>query len=91
MIPTYGHMTPHDPTSLVPRLRPKNVLSGAWERGYDPINAGILQVEQWLIEGNYTEEEALTQSIDMLAAGIDTVGALDITCTSKSMMYFTYG
>jgi len=30
-------------------------------------------LEQWLIEGNYTEEEALTQSIDMLAAGIDTV------------------
>jgi hypothetical protein len=33
--------------------------------------AGLLQ--QWLIEGRFTEEEALSQSYDMLSAGIDTV------------------
>ncbi len=30
-------------------------------------------VDQWLIEGKFTEEEALSQSYDMLSAGIDTV------------------
>ena len=30
-------------------------------------------LQQWLIEGKFTEEEALSQSYDMLSAGIDTV------------------
>ena len=30
-------------------------------------------MEQWLIEGKFTEKEALMISCDMLAAGIDTV------------------
>ena len=30
-------------------------------------------LNQWLIEGKFTEEEALSQSYDMLSAGIDTV------------------
>lgn len=34
-------------------------------------NSGLL--DQWLIEGKFTEEEALSQSFDMLSAGIDTV------------------
>ena len=37
----------------------------------DTCTAGLL--EQWLIEGNFTEEEALMQSSDMMAVGIDTV------------------
>lgn len=35
--------------------------------------AGLM--EQWLIEGKFTEKEALVLSCDMLAAGIDTVSA----------------
>ena len=35
------------------------------------IHTGLL--DQWLIEGKFTEEEALSQSYDMLSAGIDTV------------------
>ena len=30
-------------------------------------------LDQWLIEGKFTEEEALSLSYDMLSAGIDTV------------------
>ena len=30
-------------------------------------------LSQWLIEGKFTEEEVLSQSYDMLSAGIDTV------------------
>ena len=30
-------------------------------------------LEQWLIEGNLSQKEALMLSCDMLAAGIDTV------------------
>lgn len=30
-------------------------------------------VEQWLVEGKLTEDEAISLSCDMLAAGIDTV------------------
>jgi hypothetical protein len=37
----------------------------------DTKTVGIL--DQWLIEGKYTEEEALVLSCDMLAAGTDTV------------------
>lgn len=33
-------------------------------------------LDQWLIEGKFTEEEALSQSYDMLSAGIDTVKLL---------------
>jgi len=33
-------------------------------------------IDQWLIEGKFTEEEALSQSYDMLSAGIDTVRTL---------------
>ena len=35
------------------------------------FSPGLL--DQWLIEGKFTEEEALSQSFDMLSAGIDTV------------------
>jgi uncharacterized membrane protein len=31
-------------------------------------------LKQWLIEGKFTPEEALFQSYDMMAAGIDGVG-----------------
>ena len=37
----------------------------------DTKAVGVL--DQWLIEGKYTEEEALTQSCDILAGGLDTV------------------
>lgn len=37
----------------------------------DTKAVGLL--DQWLIEGKYTEEEALVLSCDMLAAGMDTV------------------
>ncbi len=37
-------------------------------------NSNIGLLDQWLIEGKFTEEEALFLSCDMLAAGIDTVG-----------------
>jgi len=30
-------------------------------------------LDQWMTEGKFTEEEALSQSYDMLSAGIDTV------------------
>ena len=33
--------------------------------------AGML--DQWLIEGKFTEDEAVALSCDMLAVGIDTV------------------
>ena len=36
--------------------------------------AGLL--DQWLIEGKFTKDEALSLSCDMLAAGIDTVSLL---------------
>lgn len=35
-------------------------------------------LDQWLIEGKYTEEEALVLSCDMLAAGMDTVSINDV-------------
>ena len=38
---------------------------------YCHVFIGLL--DQWLIEGKFTEQEALTQSYDMLAAGMDTV------------------
>jgi cytochrome P450 len=42
-------------------------------------SAGLLQ--QWLIEGKFTEEEALSQSYDMLSAGVDTVSNfLQLAC-----------
>ena len=37
----------------------------------DTKAVGLL--DQWLIEGKYTEEEALILCCDMLAAGMDTV------------------
>ncbi len=45
-----------------------NISSGEVD---DTKAVGLL--DQWLIEGKFTEEEALSQSYDMLAAGIDTV------------------
>ena len=38
-------------------------------------------MEQWLIEGNFTQKEALNLSCDILSAGIDTVifGVLTLT------------
>ena len=46
----------------------KAIASGVVD---DTKAIGVL--DQWLIEGKYTEEEALMQSCDMLAAGLDTV------------------
>ena len=76
MTPTYGHMTLH-----YPHMTPSYdhmILPVVTLPPHDPYlcwdTVGLL--EQWLIEGNYTEEEALTQSIDMLAAGVDTVSKL---------------
>ena len=81
--PTYGHMTIHNPiyghmTLHYPHMTPRYdhmIPTCGYMAPHDPYlcwhTVGLL--EQWLIEGNYTEEEALTQSIDMLAAGIDTV------------------
>lgn len=37
----------------------------------DSEAVGLL--DQWIIEGKFTEKEALSQSYDMLSAGIDTV------------------
>ena len=37
----------------------------------DSKAVGLL--DQWIIEGKYSEEEALVLSCDMLAAGMDTV------------------
>ena len=42
----------------------------------DTYTVGLL--EQWLIEGNFTEEEALMQSSDMMAVGIDTVSDVSL-------------
>ena len=39
----------------------------------DSKAVGLL--DQWMIEGKYTEEEALVLSCDMLAAGMDTVSS----------------
>ena len=48
----------------------------------DDTNAvGVL--DQWLIEGKYTEEEALVLSCDLLAAGMDTVS---IMCRSSFVL-----
>ena len=46
----------------------KAIASGTVD---DTKAVGLL--DQWLIEGKYTEEEALVLSCDMLAAGMDTV------------------
>jgi len=35
------------------------------------VLVGLL--DQWMIEGKFTNDEALLQSYDMLSAGIDTV------------------
>ena len=40
----------------------------------DTKAVGVL--DQWLIEGRYTEEEALVLSCDLLAAGMDTVSIM---------------
>ena len=40
----------------------------------DTKAVGLL--DQWLIEGKYTEEEALMQSCDILSAGLDTVSII---------------
>ena len=47
------------------------------------LYTGLL--DQWLIEGKFTEEEALALSYDMLAAGIDTVS--NVTQTDKKKLF----
>ena len=49
----------------------KAIASGVVD---DTKAVGVL--DQWLIEGKYTEEEALVLSCDLLAAGMDTVSIL---------------
>ena len=59
-------------------------------------NSGLL--DQWLIEGKFTKEEALSISYDMLSAGINTVSMDDmliiiIACnlqTSNSATFLLY-
>ena len=53
----------------------KAIASGVVD---DTKAVGVL--DQWLIEGKYTEEEALVLSCDLLAAGMDTVS---IMCRSS--------
>ena len=48
----------------------------------DSVRCDTGLLSQWLIEGKFTEEEVLSQSYDMLSAGIDTVNASYITLTS---------
>ena len=43
--------------------------------------AGLM--EQWLIEGKFTEEEVLMMTCDMLVAGIDTVSLTSIYLREK--------
>ena len=40
-------------------------------------------MEQWLIEGKFTEEEVLMMTCDMLAAGIDTVSLTTMISSEK--------
>ena len=40
----------------------------------DTKAVGVL--DQWLIEGKYTEEEALVLSYDLLAVGMETVSVI---------------
>ena len=54
----------------------KAIASGTVD---DTKAVGLL--DQWLIEGKYTEEEALVLSCDMLAAGMDTVSNIIISST----------
>ena len=49
----------------------KAIASGVVD---DTKAVGVL--DQWLIEGKYTEEEALVLSCDLLAAGMDTVSII---------------
>ena len=57
----------------------KQLLNNHYEKLKADLEAGIVDEEkavglldQWLIEGKLTEEEALVQACDMLGAGIDT-------------------
>ena len=62
-------------------------LSGMSSGGKLYIDWRILGLlEQWLVEGNYTEEEALMQSCDMMAVGIDTVRKR-LACLSSYSAY----
>jgi len=62
-------------------------LSGMSSGGKLYIDLHILGLlEQWLVEGNYTEEEALMQSCDMMAVGIDTVRKC-LACLSSYSAY----
>ena len=45
----------------------------------DTKAVGLL--DQWIIEGKYSEEEALVLSCDMLAAGMDTVSQVPTKST----------
>ena len=52
-------------------------IKGAIASGTVDDTKAVGLLDQWLIEGKYTEEEALVQSCDMLAAGMDTVSIED--------------
>ena len=57
----------------------KELLNNHYEKLLDDIEAGKVEgenaigiLDQWLIEGKLTEDEAIVQACDMLGAGIDT-------------------
>lgn len=58
-----------------------SVLIGVPPGYLSSTDAGLL--DQWLYEGKFTEEEALSQSFDMLSAGIDTVSAMAMHTTFR--------
>ena len=58
----------------------KQILEGHYSELKEAIASGTVDdnkavglLDQWIIEGKYSEEEALVLSCDMLAAGMDTV------------------
>ena len=97
--PTYGHMTIHNPTYghmtlHYPHMTPRYdhmIPTCGYMAPHDPYlcwhTVGLL--EQWLIEGNYTEEEAQMLSVDMLAAGIDTVSRFSLWCEYMGICTFS--
>ena len=48
----------------------------------------LCRLDQWLIEGKFTEEEALSLSYNMLSAGIDTVRKTVIVVSSTAWLSF---
>ena len=47
-------------------------------------------LDQWLIEGKFTEEEALSQSYDMLSAGIDMVRLMPTCIPGQLKLLFIF-